>query len=446
MARTVKKKKELTIEEKLAEALVPVEEQPYQVPENWCWSKFSPLIELISGRDAALSECNDSGIGVPYILGASNIENNSFNIERWIERPQVISKRGDILLSVKGTVGKLYIQQEDSINISRQIMAIRSSSILNKHYVFLFLLSVCDELREVANGLIPGLSRKDILTKSFPLPPLQEQQRIVDRIESLFAKLNEAKEKAQAVVDGFEDRKAAILHKAFTGELTAGWRDEKGTSIDDWKYTSLKECSSAIGDGLHGTPLYDSDGQYYFINGNNFEGEKIVIKEDTKTVNHNEYNKHKKDLSPDATVFVSINGTLGKTAFFNNEPVILGKSACYVNVLPNLSKYYLRWFFESKEFIEYANEKATGSTIKNLGLKAMRNLPLHLPSVFEQIKIVQILDILMQSEQQAKEAAEQVISQIDTIKKSILARAFRGELGTNDPEDESAVELLKRIL
>lgn len=133
-----KKKEELSLEEKLEQALVPVEEQPYEVPGNWCWVKFSNIIELISGRDVALTDCNSEGVGIPYILGASSIENNTFIIERWIEVPQVVSCKDDILLSVKGTIGKLYIQQEDKINISRQIMAIRPREILNSKLVYLF--------------------------------------------------------------------------------------------------------------------------------------------------------------------------------------------------------------------------------------------------------------------------------------------------------------------
>ena len=96
-----------------------------------------------------------------------------------------------------------------------------------------------------------------------------------------------------------------------------------------------------------------------------------------------------------------------------------------------MNKFYLRYFFCSKEFIDYANEKATGSTIKNLGLKAIRNLIIFVPPIPEQTEIVRIIDAL---------------AKIDLIKKSILARAFRGELGTNNPADEPAVELLKRVL
>ena len=96
-----KKKETLTPEERLQAALVPDWEQPYKVPKNWCWVRFSKIINLISGRDAKLTDCNSLGIGIPYILGASNLENNVFTIERWIENPQVISLKNDVLLSVK---------------------------------------------------------------------------------------------------------------------------------------------------------------------------------------------------------------------------------------------------------------------------------------------------------------------------------------------------------
>jgi len=229
MARGRKTVKKLTLEERMEQALVPEREQPYSVPENWCWVKFGSLIKLISGRDAPLSQCNDRGVGIPYILGASNISDNTFTIERWIEMPQVVSKKNDILVSVKGTIGKLYIQQEDCINISRQIMAIRPFEEINTKLVYYFLQYICNELQEAGNGLIPGISRADLLEQAFALPPSNEQQRIIDCIEKLFDKLDEAEKKVQAVVDGggvcraeiFQINiiKKAILARAFRGAL-----------------------------------------------------------------------------------------------------------------------------------------------------------------------------------------------------------------------------------
>lgn len=300
-------------------------------------------------------------------------------------------------------------------------------------------------MREAGNGLIPGISRTDILDKAFPLMPAPEQCRIVEHVDSLFAKLDEVKEKVQAVIDGFELRKSAILYKAFTGELTGRWRKEHGVGLDSWMVAELKELSSAIGDGLHGTPVYSDLGEYFFINGNNLGGKMILIKSDTKKINRSEYERYKVELN-ESTVFVSINGTLGKTSFYNNEPVVLGKSACYINVNERLNKYFLRFFLCSKAFIDYANENATGSTIKNLGLKAIRSLSIHLPSIEEQAEIVCILDGIFNKEQQVQKVAEVVLDQIDIMKKAILARAFRGELGTNDPAEDSVVDMLKKIL
>ena len=122
---------------------------------------------------------------------------------------------------------------------------------------------------------LPRVSEDAVLDAPCPLPPLAEQRRIVARIESLFAKLDEAKEKSKAVVDGFETRKIMILHQAFAGKLTKEWRKVKKISKDTWFLRTLKECASTIGDGLHGTPHFSVNGDYYFVNGNNFTGEKL---------------------------------------------------------------------------------------------------------------------------------------------------------------------------
>ena len=450
MARTVKKETALTSEEKLAQALVPEAEQPYQVESNWCWSKFSSIIELISGRDAALSDCNDEGIGIPYILGASNLDNNSFTVERWIEKPQVVAEKGDILLSVKGTIGKLYIQQEEKINLSRQIMAIRSSSVVNKHYVYIFLLSICEELREEGSGLIPGISRQDILNRAFPLPPLAEQQRIVDRIESLFAKLDEAKEKAQAVVDGFENRKAAILHKAFTGELTAVWRKQRGISYTSWKQLTVKDACIDVKVGIVIKPSQyytdENSGTAAFRSAN--VREFHVDDFDWVYLNETGMSTNQRSVVHTGDVLVVRSGNPG-TACVVDERFDGYNAIDILIAVPNkaiITPDYLCAFTNSPMGRNLVAESKRGMALAHFNVSGYSKLELSLPTIEEQKEITSILFALLEKEQQAKEAAEQVIDQIDTIKKAILSRAFRGELGTNDPNDESAEELLKRVL
>lgn len=450
MARVKKKEKILMPEEKLQQALVPESEQPYQVPENWRWVTFSSLIVLISGRDAALSDCNDQGDGIPYILGASNLDNNSFSIERWIRVPQVVSLKGDILLSVKGTIGKLYLQNEEAINISRQIMAIRPCFLLNKKYTYYLLMSICEELKNAGNGLIPGISRKDILERPFPLPPPSEQQRIVDRIESLFAKLDEAKEKAQAVVDGFEDRKAAILHKAFTGELTEEWRKENNVGKDTWKTVSIESvCDVFSGKGFkekeystHGVKLLRISNVTY----------DSLIWDDTKYLPNNYIITEADLVLKLGDIVMALNRPITnnklKVSLVDDGTYILYQRVGCLRIkrAEELIPQYLQYCLLSKKFLHQVESHLQGSDQPYINLPPLKKLTIELCSTEEQMAIIKVINSIIRNETRAKESAEQVIAQIDTMKKSILARAFRGELGTNDPSDESAEELLKRIL
>ena len=439
-----RKKESLTPEERLEAALVPESEQPYPVPRNWCWIKFGAIIELISGRDAKSTDYNSLGIGIPYILGASNLENNMFTIERWIEKPQVISLKNDILLSVKGTIGKVYLQKEERINISRQIMSIRTGSTLLPQFTYWLVNNISDSFREAGNGLIPGISREDILQKEIPLPPLSEQQRIIDRIESLFAKLDEARQKAQDALDSFETRKAAILHKAFTGELTAQWRKEHGVGMESWEQHQFRDILD-VRDGTHDSPTYFDDG-FPLITSKNLKDGRITDK-DLKFISKEDYEKINERSKVDiGDILFAMIGTIGNPVVVEAEPKFAIKNVALFKNIGKVSPYFIKYFLESKEVVDQMEKDAKGSTQKFVSLGYLRAFNILLPKFGEQIEIVRLLDNLLAKEQQAKEAAEGVLEQIDLIKKAILARAFRGELGTNDPSEESAVELLKVVV
>ena len=162
----------------------------------------------------------------------------------------------------------------------------------------------------------------------------------------------------------------------------------------NWRWVRLNDIVSILGDGLHGTPEYNITGKFYFINGNNLLDEKIIIKDTTKKVSKKEYNKYQKPLDKN-TVLLSINGTIGNVAFYNNEKIILGKSICFFNLLSDIHKKYLKYILYSPYFIKYSISTATGSTIKNLSLKAMNNFLIPLPPLAEQQRIVNKLDKLL---------------------------------------------------
>lgn len=160
--------------------------------------------------------------------------------------------------------------------------------------------------------------------------------------------------------------------------------------MEKWKKTTIEECTDVLGDGLHGTPKYTSDGEYAFINGNNLIDGKIVIKKDTKRVSEEEYEKYKKPLN-ERTIFVSINGTLGNVGTYGGEQVILGKSACYFNVKESVDKAFIYYVVCSPDFKQYLETNATGTTIKNVSLKQMREYEFYIPDFQTQRKISSML-------------------------------------------------------
>lgn len=181
----------------------------------------------------------------------------------------------------------------------------------------------------------------------------------------------------------------------------------------------LEEISSKIGDGLHGTPEYDLEGDYYFINGNNLQKGRIIIKDITKKVNKDTYIKNKKELN-DNTIMVSINGTIGRIAKYNNENIMLGKSACYINIDKNINKNYIYFLLCSNKFQNYINQYATGTTIKNVSLKTIREFKFYLPKKEKQD---QVANVLLNIEEKIFNN-EQIIANLEEFSQTIFKRWF----------------------
>ena len=155
---------------------------PFEIPENWCFIRLKELWKLISGRDLSPSEYNDNQDGIPYITGASNFRNGKIELVRWTSSPQVITKQGDLLLTCKGTVGELAFNDFGNAHIARQIMAIRNTYGLNVEYLCFCISFYIKEIKAVAKGLIPGISREDILNLILPIPPENYQRLVVSQI------------------------------------------------------------------------------------------------------------------------------------------------------------------------------------------------------------------------------------------------------------------------
>ena len=157
---------------------------PFTLPDNWRWCRLSNVIQLLSGRDLEPTEYNDSKLGIPYMTGASNFSNEKLLVNRWTERPVTISVIGDLLITCKGTIGQMAFNSIGEIHIARQIMAIRGI-VISLEYIKCFLETMLNSLQKQAKSMIPGISREVILNALLPLPPLDEQIRIVKCIKAI---------------------------------------------------------------------------------------------------------------------------------------------------------------------------------------------------------------------------------------------------------------------
>ena len=435
MARTAKKETVLTPEEKLAQALVPEAEQPYQVPENWCWAYSPYIFEIEYGKGLSTKELTETGYPV---FGANG--QIGFYSDYMFEAPQA-------LMSCRGAYsGVMNISLPKSFVTSNSLVIQSNKLDLSPKYIcYLF------ESQDIQN-LVSGTAQPQVTVQAFkdypiPIVPKNEQQRIVDRIESLFAKLDEAKEKAQVVVDGFENRKAAILYKAFSGELTEQWRKDNNVGLDSWQKKTVESICYSLKYGT--AKKSEKTGTVVVIRMGNLQQGEIDWTDLAYTTDKDDIEKY--HLEPNDVLFNRTNSAalVGKTSIYRGE-----YPAIYAGYLIKLDYDhdvvigdYLNYTLNTQDAKEYCNTvKTDGVNQSNINAKKIGAYMLPVPSIQEQKRIVELLKGFIEKEQQAKEAAEQVIDQIDAMKKAILARAFRGELGTNDPTDESAEELLKRIL
>ena len=442
-----KKKTALTIEERLQQALVPAEEQPYEVPENWVWVRLGAVCY------ASKEKSNDFSNEIKYI-GLEHLEKEKGSVgvssADKVKSTQNAFQEGQILY------GRLrpYLNKHDIASFSgvcsTDILVFEASVLVANVLVdkFFNLPFFIEYVVANSKGInLPRVSEKTILNTTFPLPPLSEQQRIVERIEELFAKLDEAKERLQEVAERFAVRKAAILHKAFTGELTKQWRRENGVSDESWEEKKLEEVCSKITDGTHNSPTNSLSGEYMYVTAKNIKDTGIDLSNITyvtKEVHKEIYSRC--DVIYGDVLYIKDGATAGiATINTLKEEFSMLSSVALIRTDLKLAKNEF-----VKDYLNYRKKEIlkniSGSAITRLTLSKIKDILVPLPTLPEQHEIVRLIDDLLARERSAQQATEQALASIDLMKKSILARAFRGELGTNKASEASALELLKQVL
>lgn len=337
MARA-KKETALTPEERLQAALVPDWEWPYKLPGNWCWTRLGYYVDYVTDYVA-----NGSFASLKANVNILKDENYALMVKTqdfangftksltytdkhgydYLAKSALFG--GELILSNIGSVGKVF-----RVPFLNRPMTLASNSVMVKchnsldyDWLYYFLLSPVgfEELQSITTGTaVPKFNKTDLKTVFLPVPPLAEQQRIVDRIESLFARLDEAKEKAQAVVESFENRKAAILHKAFAGELTAKWRKKHGIGMESWEDASFESTIDKMQNGL--AKRSGAKGKPYVVlrlanlsaDGFNTDDLREILLDEKEQMNY--------ELRPNDVIMVRVNGSkdnVGKQYLVTNQ-------------------------------------------------------------------------------------------------------------------------------
>ena len=404
-----------------------------EIPVDWKLSKIGSVYderkEKVSDKDFAPLSVTKQGI-VPQLETAAKTDNGD-NRKLIRKDDFVINSRSDR----RGSCG--ISEYEGSCSLINTVLK-PQTNMCNRYYGFVFKSDgFADEYYRWGHGIVDDLwSTKWIDMKSIyiPAPDITEQERIADYLNAKCSKIDEIIEKQQAIIEKLKEYKLSIITEAVTKGINPNV-EIKDSGIEwigyipkCWNISRFKYLSSEIGDGLHSTPVYDSEGDYYFMNGQNIGNEKLVFSDKTDRLNELEYMKYKKPLLSENTIFITLNGaTYGKSSFYNGEKVLLGKSAGYITLKSSENKRYIRYYLQSRTAKIFMELSLCGSTIANLSLKTLNEFIIPLPSEDEQRRIVDFLDVRCKLIDHNIDEKWKIVEKLQEYKKSLIYEVVTGK-------------------
>lgn len=404
-----------------------------EIPVGWELNKIGSVYDersvKVSDKDYAPLSVTKQGI-VPQLETAAKTDNGD---------NRKLIKKGDFVINSRSDRrGSCGISEYDgSCSLINTVLKPRKN-MCNAYYSFVFR-SECfaDEFYRWGTGIVDDLwSTKWSNMKNIyiPFPPLEEQHCISTYLDTKCEKIDSIIARQQEVIEKLKAYKLSVITEAVTKGLNPDVRMKDsgvewiGDVPEHWEIGKLLFFTKRIGDGLHGTPEFDDSGKYYFINGNNLGKSRIEIKETTKTVNETEYQKYR-ILLDDYTLLISLNGTIGNVSKYNSEEVILGKSAGYIMVdkSKELDLSFLAFYLQSSSTKTIFDLSFAGTTINNLSLETLRNLPICVTSIAEQQKIADYLDKKCSAIDSAIAKKQAIIEKLTAYKKSLIYEVVTGK-------------------
>ena len=487
-----KKKGELSIEERLEQSIVAKEEEPYKLPSNWVWTKAETIFKEISSNNKKIKQKDYLIDGkIPVIDQGKNFiggYTNETDIESYNEELPVVIF-GDHTLNLK-YIDFPFVIGADGVKVLKTINS------YNPKFLYYCIRNL--NLKSL------GYRRHFPILKleKFQFPPLEEQKRIVEKLDSLFEKIQKIKEIIEEVKEKTTSRREAILSKAFSGELTEKWRGENHTEnarellvkINDEKLKLWEdECKKAEDEGRKKPAkpklktidemLIGAEEEPYKLPSNwvwTRLGDIVDVKGGKRIPKGEEFSKEKtkniylrvtdfknrgidfenlKFISDEIAekinnyrisskdIYLSIAGTIGKVGIIPQkiDNSFLTENACKLTNINNIDQKFLLNLLESSLIKKEIKSSITSSGQPKLAIFRIENFPILLPPLEEQKEIVRVLDKVFEEENRISELIS-LENKIEILEKTILDRAFRGELGTGNNDDEPAIELLKKCL
>lgn len=425
-----KVKQTKTVQELLQEAIIPNNQAPFSIPDNWCWVKLGELSSIKTGKHDA-NHAKENGHYRFYTCSANYTYCDTYMFEG---EAVIVPGNGDIGLVF------YYDGKFDAYQRTYVISKFNGST----KYLYYYFYYMWREKNEdkLFGTAIPYVRLANLTDFEIPIAPSEEQQRIVDKIGALFSKLDEAKNLIQKSLDEFENRKAAILHKAFNNEINSG-----GLYSSNWKRGTLRDVVLNIKYGTSEKSDYNFTGIPVVRIPNIINNQVNTC--DIKYLQTSNFD-NVDELADGDILIIRSNGSrdlVGQCALVEG---LIGYT--YASFLIRIR---LKEGFEPKYVVYYLNSNAargqlfskakSSAGIHNINSKEILSITIKYPPVEEQQEIVRILDSFFEKEDKSNELLD-MIDQIEEMKKSILSRAFRGELGTHSDDDEPAIELLKKII
>ena len=433
-----------------------------KIPKEWEVTRIK-FISNIYGRIGFRGYTTEDIVGEgegAITLSPSNIDDQKLDLsnktyiswKKYNESPEIKIYNNDILLVKTASIGKVaYIERLfEPATINPQFVVFKNIKTDRKLFYYNLISEVIQQqVMFVSNGgVISTLTQKDI--GDFYISNLDElnQQKIANFLDIKTAEFDTIISKKEQLIEKLEAAKKSLISEVVTGkvkivdgELVDRKPEEmKDSGVEwlgmipkDWEVKRINLITSNVGDGLHGTPIYEEGTKYFFINGNNLRNGKIIIDSSTKEVEKKEYNKYKKNLSEN-TILMSINGTIGNLAMYNGEKIILGKSAAYINLLKNINIQFIYYYFQSKEIEIYFNRSMSGTTINNLSLATIRKTSVVLPREEEMSYIVGYLDKRTSELELIIAKTKQQITKLKEAKQSLISEAVTGKIDLRDWE------------